>query len=127
MTLTSYLFPKAKLQDITPIPNLSFGNGVVLAPDESDLLVADSLRYQIKRYWLKGEKAVPSRWKITYNVGWVVCAFHPREAKRNPTYKFSIHHSQLTTHWVRLQRGRRGRWGRGEENRFFILDCEIVS
>ncbi len=41
----------------TLISDLSFGNGVVLAPDESYILVADQLRYQIKRYWLKGEKA----------------------------------------------------------------------
>jgi sugar lactone lactonase YvrE len=41
----------------TLIPDLSFGNGVVLAPDESYVLVADQMRYQIKRYWLKGEKA----------------------------------------------------------------------
>jgi sugar lactone lactonase YvrE len=41
----------------TLIPNLSFGNGVALAPDESYVLVADQFRYQIKRYWLKGKKA----------------------------------------------------------------------
>ncbi len=41
----------------TLILDLSFGNGVVLAPDESYVLVADQFRYQIKRYWLKGEKA----------------------------------------------------------------------
>jgi sugar lactone lactonase YvrE len=39
------------------IPDLSFGNGVVLAPDESYILVADQLRYTIKRYWLTGAKA----------------------------------------------------------------------
>jgi hypothetical protein len=41
----------------TLVHDLSFGNGVVLAPDESYALVSDQLRYQIKRYWLAGEKA----------------------------------------------------------------------
>ena len=41
----------------TLIPDLSFGNGVVLAPDESYILVADQYRYRIKRYWLTGPKA----------------------------------------------------------------------
>lgn len=39
------------------VPNLSFGNGVALAPDESYVLVADQFRYTIKRYWLTGERA----------------------------------------------------------------------
>jgi sugar lactone lactonase YvrE len=41
----------------TLIDNLSFGNGVVLAPDESYVLVADQLRYRILRYWLSGPQA----------------------------------------------------------------------
>lgn len=41
----------------TLIPNLSFGNGVVIAPDQSYVLVADQFRYQIKRYWLTGPNA----------------------------------------------------------------------
>ncbi|GAB4550746.1 MAG: SMP-30/gluconolactonase/LRE family protein [Anaerolineae bacterium] len=39
------------------LSTLSFANGVALAPDESYVLVADQYRYQIKRYWLTGEKA----------------------------------------------------------------------
>ncbi len=38
-----------------PAPSLSMTG--VLAPDESYVLVADQFRYQIKRFWLKGEKA----------------------------------------------------------------------
>lgn len=41
----------------TLIPDLSFGNGIVIAPDQSYLLVADQFRYQIKRYWLTGAQA----------------------------------------------------------------------
>jgi sugar lactone lactonase YvrE len=39
------------------VPDLSFGNGVALAPDESYVLVADQYRYRIKRYWLTGPNA----------------------------------------------------------------------
>lgn len=39
------------------VEDLSFGNGIALAPDESYLLVADQFRYRILRYWLEGEKA----------------------------------------------------------------------
>nr|WP_267901219.1 hypothetical protein [Dulcicalothrix desertica] len=38
----------------TLIGELTSGNGVALAPDESYVLVADQYRYRIKRYWLKG-------------------------------------------------------------------------
>jgi hypothetical protein len=41
----------------TLTPDLSFGNGIALAPDESYVLVADQLRCQIKRYWLTGPRA----------------------------------------------------------------------
>lgn len=37
--------------------NLYFANGVVLSPDESYLLVSETTRYRIARYWLKGDKA----------------------------------------------------------------------
>jgi sugar lactone lactonase YvrE len=36
--------------------DLSFGNGVALAPDESYVLYADQLRYTVKRHWLSGTK-----------------------------------------------------------------------
>lgn len=39
------------------IDDLSFGNGIVLAPDESYVLVADQFRYRILRYWMTGEQA----------------------------------------------------------------------
>ncbi len=48
--------PKTKTTRVL-IPDLSFGNGVVLAPDESYVLVSDQFRYTIKRYWLTGAKA----------------------------------------------------------------------
>jgi hypothetical protein len=41
----------------TLIPDLKFGNGVVLAPDESYLLVAETAGYRIRRYWLTGPDA----------------------------------------------------------------------
>ena len=37
--------------------NLYFANGVALAPDESFLLVGETSRYRIARYWLKGPQA----------------------------------------------------------------------
>jgi sugar lactone lactonase YvrE len=37
--------------------NLAFANGIVLAPDESYLLVAETIRYRILKYWLKGPLA----------------------------------------------------------------------
>lgn len=36
--------------------DLYFPNGLVLAPDESYLLVAETTRYRISRYWLSGER-----------------------------------------------------------------------
>ncbi|BBH69776.1 strictosidine synthase [Actinoplanes sp. OR16] len=41
----------------TLIPDLKFGNGIVLAPDESYLLVAETAGYRIRRYWLTGPDA----------------------------------------------------------------------
>jgi len=37
--------------------NLAFANGVALAPDESYLLVAETIGYRILKYWLKGPRA----------------------------------------------------------------------
>jgi len=37
--------------------DLAFANGVVLAPDESYLLVAETIRYRILKLWLKGPRA----------------------------------------------------------------------
>jgi sugar lactone lactonase YvrE len=37
--------------------DLAFANGVALAPDESYLLVAETIRYRILKLWLKGPRA----------------------------------------------------------------------
>jgi sugar lactone lactonase YvrE len=39
------------------VSGLAFGNGLVLAPDESHLLYAESAAYSITRYWLAGRAA----------------------------------------------------------------------
>ena len=41
----------------TLINNLTFANGVVLAHDESFVLVSDSTAFRTRRYWLKGPLA----------------------------------------------------------------------
>lgn len=41
----------------TLITGTYFGNGVTLSKDESHLLLVETARYRILRYWLKGEKA----------------------------------------------------------------------
>ncbi|SEO43697.1 SMP-30/gluconolactonase/LRE family protein [Aquisalimonas asiatica] len=39
------------------LDGLQFANGVALAPDEASVLVAETGRYTIVRYWLEGERA----------------------------------------------------------------------
>ena len=39
------------------LDGLQFANGVVLAPDESYVLVCETWAYRIRRYWLKGPRA----------------------------------------------------------------------
>lgn len=39
------------------LDNLYFANGAVLTPDEGALLVVESYRYDVVRYWLRGPKA----------------------------------------------------------------------
>ncbi|RJP44837.1 MAG: SMP-30/gluconolactonase/LRE family protein [Desulfobacteraceae bacterium] len=39
------------------VEGLGFANGVALGPDEAYVLVNESMRYRITRYWLKGEDA----------------------------------------------------------------------
>jgi sugar lactone lactonase YvrE len=39
------------------LDGLYFANGVALSPDEDFLLVAETGRYRIRRYWLRGERA----------------------------------------------------------------------
>jgi sugar lactone lactonase YvrE len=41
----------------TLLSGLFFANGVILTPEEDAVLVAESWRYRITRYWLKGPKA----------------------------------------------------------------------
>ncbi len=41
----------------TLVAGLAFGNGLVLAADESHLLYAESAAYSVTRYWLAGPKA----------------------------------------------------------------------
>lgn len=41
----------------TLIDGTYFGNGVVLSEDESYLLMVETVKYRVLRYWLKGEKA----------------------------------------------------------------------
>jgi sugar lactone lactonase YvrE len=57
-TTTGRLFrrdPDGRVE--TLLEGLSFANGVVLAPDESFLLFAQTGRYCITRYWLQGPRA----------------------------------------------------------------------
>jgi sugar lactone lactonase YvrE len=39
------------------VEELGFANGVALGPDEHYVLVNETMRYRIRRYWLTGEKA----------------------------------------------------------------------
>lgn len=48
--------PKTK-ELTTLIDGTYFGNGVVLSKDESFVLMTETTRYRVLRYWLKGEKA----------------------------------------------------------------------
>jgi sugar lactone lactonase YvrE len=41
----------------TLLTGLAFGNGLVLAPDASHLLFAETGRYRVSRYWLTGPRA----------------------------------------------------------------------
>ena len=41
----------------TLIDGTYFGNGVVLSKDESFVLMTETTKYRVLRYWLKGEKA----------------------------------------------------------------------
>jgi len=44
-------------ETIVHMEELGFANGVALGPDESYVLVNETMRYRITRYWLSGEKA----------------------------------------------------------------------
>jgi sugar lactone lactonase YvrE len=50
------VYDPSSRQTTTLIPELYFANGVALSKNEDFILVAESSRYRITRYWLKGEK-----------------------------------------------------------------------
>jgi sugar lactone lactonase YvrE len=72
------------------IPELYFGNGVALAPDESFVLVADQYRYRIARYWLAGEQA--GTWDYF--------------VENLPGFPHNIHYDENGLLWVALTQGR---------------------
>jgi len=52
-----YCYDPASKKITTLIKGTYFGNGVVLAKDETYVLMVETAKYRILRYWLKGEKA----------------------------------------------------------------------
>jgi sugar lactone lactonase YvrE len=52
-----YLYDPSLKTVETLIDGTFFGNGVVLSQDESYVLMVETSRYRILRYWLKGDKA----------------------------------------------------------------------
>lgn len=44
-------------QTRTLLRDLYFANGIAVGPDEAYVLVTETTRYQVTRYWLKGERA----------------------------------------------------------------------
>lgn len=52
-----YRYDPAQSKLETLIDGTYFGNGVVLSADESYLLMVETTKYRVLRYWLKGEKA----------------------------------------------------------------------
>lgn len=52
-----YRYDPNRKQVETLIAGTYFGNGVVLSPDESYLLMVETVKYRVMRYWLKGENA----------------------------------------------------------------------
>jgi sugar lactone lactonase YvrE len=52
-----YCYDPAIKKIKTLISGTYFGNGVVLAKDESYVLMVETARYRILRYWLKGDRA----------------------------------------------------------------------
>ncbi|MDX1994612.1 MAG: SMP-30/gluconolactonase/LRE family protein [bacterium] len=72
------------------LPELYFANGVVLAPDEAYVLVADQYRYRIVRYWLQGEQA--GSWDYL--------------VENLPGFPHNIHFDEDGILWVALNQGR---------------------
>jgi sugar lactone lactonase YvrE len=52
-----YLYDPSLKKVETLIDGTYFGNGVVLSKDESYVLMVETTKYRILRYWLKGDKA----------------------------------------------------------------------
>ena len=52
-----YLYDPTLKKVETLIDGTYFGNGVVLSRDESYVLMVETTKYRVVRYWLKGEKA----------------------------------------------------------------------
>lgn len=52
-----YCYNPATKKITTLISGTYFGNGVVLSKDESYVLMVETAKYRILRYWLKGDKA----------------------------------------------------------------------
>jgi sugar lactone lactonase YvrE len=52
-----YHYNPATKEIKTMIDGTYFGNGVVISKDESFLLMVETTKYRILKYWLKGEKA----------------------------------------------------------------------
>lgn len=52
-----YCYDPATRQVQPLIEGTYFGNGVVLAQDENSLLMVETIRYRVLRYWLNGPKA----------------------------------------------------------------------
>ncbi len=52
-----YLYDPSLKKVETLIDGTYFGNGVVLSKDETYVLVTETTKYRILRYWLKGDKA----------------------------------------------------------------------
>jgi len=52
-----YLYDPSLKKVETLIEGTYFGNGVVLSKDESYVLMVETTKYRVMRYWLKGDKA----------------------------------------------------------------------
>lgn len=75
------------------LEGLAFANGVALGPDDAYILINETMRYRITRYWLKGEKAgyaeifaenlpgFPDNLSYNHNGLFWVALVYPRENK----------------------------------------------
>lgn len=75
------------------LDGLAFANGVAFGPDDSYILINETMRYRITRYWLKGKKAgqaeifaenlpgFPDNLSYNHNGLFWVALIYPREKK----------------------------------------------